>query len=376
MKFQGGMYLHIPFCRQACSYCNFHFMTSLRFKDDLLRAMHREIAIKSRLHERLALKTIYLGGGTPSLLTGADLNEIFDTIGKHYDLSEVGEITLEANPDDLSAAFLQELKSTPVNRLSIGIQSFFDEDLRWMNRAHDAIQADRCISMVKDAGFTNISVDLIFGFPLLTDEKLRHNVEKITASGVRHVSAYSLTVETGTPLMKMVRTGKAVMPDSDDASRQFFLINQLLTQAGMVHYEVSNYAMPDSYAEHNSSYWRGVPYVGIGPAAHSYDGKRRSWNIANNAKYIKAIDSGVLPEEWEEINADIAFNELLLTRLRTEWGVSLSDIEAINPDYKAHFLKNITPFLASAHVLKQGDVYKLSLNGKLIADYITGELFV
>ena len=375
-NFEGGLYLHIPFCKKACKYCNFHFTTSLAHKPNLLAALSQEIALRGKLFSTKKLQTIYFGGGTPSLLNADEINHLFEIIGENYDLSEVTEITMEANPDDLTETYLIALKDTPINRLSIGVQSFHADDLAWMGRAHDVRQAMECIPNAYKYGFENLSVDLIFGYELLTNDKLKYNLDLLNNWKVKHVSAYSLTVEDKTPLLKSVKLGLDKMPDSEHAADQFIMISEFLGKYGYEHYEISNYSLPDFNAVHNGNYWKGIPYIGIGPSAHSFYDSKRYWNVANNAQYIKSIESRILPQTEEIIDEKTAYNELILTRLRTKWGVSLSDVSKIDPLYVEHFLTRSHPFITSGDIILHNDIYTLSLNGKLVADHITGELFL
>ncbi len=376
IDFEGGLYIHIPFCKKACKYCNFHFTTSLAHKDNLLAALSKEIALRGQLFNNKKLKTIYFGGGTPSLLSADELNHLFEIIGENYDLSEVTEITMEANPDDLTEAYLTVLKDTPINRLSIGVQSFHADDLAWMGRAHDVRQAMECIPNAYKYGFENLSVDLIFGYELLTNDKLKFNLDLLNNWKVKHVSAYSLTVEDKTPLLKSVKLGLDKMPDSEHAADQFIMISEFLVNNGYEHYEISNYALPDFNAVHNGNYWKGIPYIGIGPSAHSFYVHKRLWNVANNSKYIKSIDAGILPQVEEIIDKKTAYNELILTRLRTKWGVTIQDISNIDPLYVNHFIKESQPFITSGEMLLHNDIFTLGLKGKLIADHITADLFI
>ncbi len=374
--FDGGLYIHFPFCKQACNYCNFHFSTSFAYKNDLIRSLHREIALQAGLFGSKKLKTVYFGGGTPSLLSAEEINYLFTTIEQQFDIRDLKEITLEANPDDLTEDYLSALSQTPVNRLSIGIQSFHEEDLRWMNRAHNVQQAMECIPNAYHHGFDNLSIDLIFGYPLLSDEKLNYNLQLLEEWKVKHISAYSLTIEDKTPLQKKINLGLDFLPDADQAANQFCLISNHLTRLGYEHYEISNYSLTGYNAIHNSNYWHGIPYLGIGPSAHSYYNNKRYWNINNNNQYIQSITKGILPNYEEIIDDKTAYNELILTRLRTKWGVTLEDISSISMNYADHFLIAIKPFIASNHIIIDNSNYLLSLDGRLIADHITTELFL
>ncbi|MCO6461967.1 MAG: radical SAM family heme chaperone HemW [Saprospiraceae bacterium] len=375
ISFSGGLYLHIPFCKQACHYCNFHFATSLVYKEKLVKALIKEIEITAKKFSNPELKTIYFGGGSPSLLTLDELALILDKICQQFNVDGVEEVTLEANPDDLTRDYLKGLKALGIQRLSIGIQSFHEEDLKWMNRAHDSHQAMYCVPLAQDIGFDALSIDLIFGYPLLTDEKYIYNLNKVNKWQVPHISAYSLTVEEKTPLSKGIKKGLDKLPDEDAALRQFTMTHEILEDYGYEHYEISNYSKPGMHAIHNSNYWLGVPYIGIGPAAHSYYSGKRRWNIANNQQYIRKIESGEDPSESEIITSQITYDELILTRLRTKWGVNLSDIETIGAKYSAHFREKVQELIRKGIVQKSDENYKLTFKGMLMADHWTAELF-
>ncbi|MEO8568910.1 MAG: radical SAM family heme chaperone HemW, partial [Ginsengibacter sp.] len=293
------MYIHIPFCKQACYYCNFHFSTSLSLKEEMIAALKKEIILSynSNTLDTEIIETIYFGGGTPSLLNKREIEELLFAIKDNYTVNASPEITLEANPDDITIEKLSSWKEAGITRLSIGIQSFKEEDLKWMNRAHNAAEAMECIDMVKDAGFHNFSIDLIYGTPGLTDDEWHDNVKKIIAFGVPHIACYALTVEPGTALQKMIGLNKKEDVDTDDQARQFLLLMKWLRDAGYEHYEISNFAKPNFRSRHNSSYWKGDSYIGIGPSAHSYNGKARRWNVANNALYIQSIKNNLIPFE-------------------------------------------------------------------------------
>lgn len=381
-----GLYLHIPFCKQACHYCNFHFSTSLKFKGELLAALHRELTLRRENWSFVPLSTIYLGGGTPSLLSYEELMRLFDEIYKLFEVDRDAEITLEANPDDLSPAYLQALRRTPVNRLSIGIQSFADEDLRLMNRAHNAAEARSCLKDALSAGFDDLTVDLIYGAPSTSDAQWQENVQTLVDLKVPHLSCYCLTVEPQTALHHFVKTGKAAPVDEDQANRQFEWLMQFVEDNGYEHYEISNFALPGRYSKHNTSYWLGEPYLGIGPAAHSFDGQRRWWNAANNAKYIKALSglenaadlgrlSGDLYEE-EKLTPVQQYNEYVMTGLRTKWGCNLPKIETMGAGFADYFVQGIQPFLEQGFVLQTpSQTYLLTRQGKFLADHIASELF-
>ncbi len=372
----SGIYLHIPFCKQACHYCNFHFSTSLKLKAPLIEAILKELELQKEYLPSKKLETIYLGGGTPSLLSGTDLDRIFSTINRLFDVEQEAEITLEANPDDLKDEKIKQLQDSPVNRLSIGIQSFFDEDLQFMNRAHHAKEALSCIEKVRKAGFKDLTIDLIYGAPTTTDEHWEANVQQAIALEVPHLSCYALTVEPQTALAHFVKAGKVPDVEDEKVSRQFNYLMEAMEKAGYVHYEISNFSLPGRYSRHNSSYWKNKPYLGIGPSAHSYNGHTRQWNIANNAKYIKAIQTNTLPFEIEQLTPAQRYNEYVMTSLRTIWGCDLKEIAKLGDKWEQYFLKHVQPYLRKGYVvLKNGTNVQLSQQGKLLADRITADLF-
>lgn len=372
----AGIYLHIPFCKQACYYCDFHFSTSLKYKNELLEAMHQELDLrKGYLAE--AINSIYLGGGTPSILSAEEIQRFIDHIASIYEVSADAEITLEANPDDLEARHVEQLRKTQVNRFSIGIQSFYEEDLRWMNRAHSAEQADSSIKRVQDAGFENITIDLIYGYPLLSDAKWMNNIEKVKSLGVPHISAYAMTVEQKTALGHFVKKGKQPPMDEQQSAAQFGKLMEELDRAGFEHYEISNFAVSGRYSRHNTSYWQGKSYLGLGPSAHSFNGSERQWNISNNAKYISSIQQHTIPSEIEELSPTDRYNEYIMTGLRTMWGISLSALETeFGYDYRRHFEKQQQQFQDRGWLQQAEQRIILTKNGKLFADHIASELFV
>lgn len=383
----SGLYLHIPFCRQACHYCNFHFSTSLARREAMVAALVREIELRAPHWPTRDLQTIYWGGGTPSLLTAAELADIFAAIERHFHLAPNAEITLEANPDDLTDAKLDELRALPINRLSIGIQSFASIDLTFMNRAHTAEEAAHCLDRALARGFDDLTVDLIYGSPTTSDEQWADNVRRVLSYGIPHVSAYALTVEPKTALDHFVRSGKAPATDDEQAARQFDYLMDAMAAAGYEHYEISNFARPGRYSRHNTSYWQGKPYLGIGPSAHSYDGARlRTWNVANNTRYLNVVADLSGPEQYaaaagllyesEQLQPTDRYNEYVLTRLRTQWGCKLPEIAAIAPAFAEHFRREVMPFLRQGTVVAHpDDTFTLSRAGKLLADGIAAELF-
>ncbi len=330
---------------------------------------------KDRITDQVG--SIYFGGGTPSVLPAKAFEKIFNTLTRYFSISSVAEITIEANPDDLNAKKVAQLRQLPVNRFSIGIQSFFEEDLIWMNRAHNAAEAEDCIKRSQDAGFENLSIDLIYGYPLLTDNKWLHNINKAIEFQTPHISAYSLTVEPRTALASAIKRGQQPPVNDEQSAAQFITLIEQLKTGEFEHYEISNFSQPDKYAVHNTNYWRGVPYLGIGPSAHGFDGQTRYHNIANNAKYLEQIRKGELAETIEELDKYDRFNEYIMTSLRTMWGTDLHKIAA---DYGNVFmddtLKAIRPFIKKKWLTNEKDHLVLTQEGKLFADYIASELFL
>jgi oxygen-independent coproporphyrinogen III oxidase len=374
----AGIYIHIPFCKKACHYCNFHFSTSLKQKDTLLAALLDEIAIQKNYLKGAEIETIYLGGGTPSVLTIKDLDILFKTLYANFNIAENAEITLEANPDDLNDDYLRDLKQlSPINRLSIGVQSFVEEDLLWMNRAHNAIEAKACIEYAQDIGFENLTVDLIYGSPTTSDVQWLKNLKTVFSYDIPHVSCYSLTVETGTALHNLVKKGKSAPVDEEKSARHFEILMAEMKRYGYIHYEISNFAQPDNFARHNSNYWLGVPYLGLGPSAHSFDGKSRQWNIANNAAYIKSLKDNIVPFEIENLTPTQRYNEYVMTTLRTVWGSDPSVIgHKFGKNYLIYFNKHILQFVQNETVRTDGKQYFLTDKGRLFADKIAMELFM
>ncbi|HET6990409.1 MAG TPA: radical SAM family heme chaperone HemW [Bacteroidia bacterium] len=367
------LYLHIPFCKQACHYCDFHFSTTQNNKNEIVKALMKELELRKNEIPGKILETIYFGGGTPSQLSVDELKFIFDEIDKHFSISEKAEITLEANPDDLTANYLKALRSTPVNRLSIGIQSFRDEDLKLMNRAHTSKEAESVVMRAQDSDFTNLTVDLIYGIPSLDENAWQKNLDKINELGVQHLSSYCLTVEPRTALAQFVKSGKISPVDDELASRHFRQLVQFAKENKFDHYEISNFAKEGFIAKHNSSYWFGEPYLGIGPSAHSFDGQVRRWNVANNMQYLNFISTGKKAYEEEVLNENERYNEFVMTHLRTMWGVSSKEL---SENFRNYFLQEAEKWIASGDMQNQSGVFILTEQGKLIADRIASDLFV
>jgi len=371
----AGIYLHIPFCKQACHYCDFHFSTSLKYKDELLQGLIKEIQLQKNYLDGETIETIYFGGGTPSLLEADEINLLIDKITEIHAVSANAEITIEANPDDLNKAKLQSYLQTGVNRFSIGIQSFFDDDLEWMNRVHRGSEAEASVKRTQDTGFENITVDLIYGYPLLSMQKWKYNLDKVFELGVPHVSSYSMTVEPKTALASFINKKKQAAMDDQQSAEQFILLMDVMQLQGFEHYEISNFCKPGYYSRHNSNYWRGIKYMGIGPSAHSYNGETRQWNVANNAKYIQALLSGQVPAETEVLTESNRLNEYIMTSLRTMWGLNLDKLNSIAAGSPAQLLKAAQSFFDSGWIHKNDDTIYLTPTGKLYADNIASGLF-
>ena len=367
----AGIYIHIPFCKQACHYCNFHFSTSLRHKNELIAALLKEIELQQDYFANENVETVYFGGGTPSMCTPDDITGILEKVFSNFSIASGAEITLEANPDDITKGKLNEWKNAGINRLSIGVQSFFDDDLHWMNRAHTSQQALGNLQLAIE-WFSNVTIDLIYGTPGLSNEKWQQNVERAIAFEIPHISCYALTVEPKTPLHKLIQQHKADDVNPDRQSEQFLLLMQWLAAAGYEHYEISNFAKPGFRSRHNSSYWQGKKYIGIGPSAHSFDGNTRWWNIANNNKYTESINKGIAPFEKEELTHVQKLNEYIMTSLRTMEGLDLSRWnDAVSLELRAASKK----YVENGLIKMESNFLKLTNEGKLLADGIAADLF-
>lgn len=370
----SSIYIHIPFCKQACYYCDFHFSTSLKRKPELVDALCKELVLRKK--EVIGdVETIYFGGGTPSLLSKEELQKIFQSIRENYTVSPEAEITLEANPDDLSEGKITSFYASGVNRLSIGVQSFFEEDLIWMNRSHTLLQADTAIKVAKQY-FDNLSIDLIYGVPGMSDEKWLMNLNKALKYDIPHLSTYALTVEPRTALAKMIRQGKKEHVDDEKASRQYAMLVETLTATGYINYEFSNFGRAGYFSRNNTAYWFGKPYVGIGPSAHGFDGTHRYWNVRHNLKYIQAINRGNLSSERETLTPKDRYNEYIMTRLRTIWGVSRSEIKQKFGDFYVDFFEQEARALfAKGLLVQEGDTVRIATSSKFLGDGISAELF-
>ena len=380
----AGIYIHIPFCKQACFYCDFHFSTSLKKKDELIQALVKELEIrKDEINE--TVETIYFGGGTPSLLSIDELNLIVKTINENYTVSNNPEITLEANPDDLTNQQITDLTNTQINRLSIGVQSFFEDDLQSMNRAHSSKEAKECLSMAA-RHFDNITIDLIYGIPNMTLEKWDKNLQIAFDLGINHISSYALTVEPKTALDLFIKKGTYPPINEGLALKHFnHLVNETAKQ-GFIQYEISNFGKPNYFSKHNSSYWHGTHYLGIGPSAHSFDGETRSWNVSNNTKYIQSIQNSKLPKTEETLSVNDKYNEYVMTSLRTIRGISLQKVERdFGKKYFQHLNSSSEKYInqnllvaSSDFDVNQNFIKKLKLTnkGKFLADGIASDLFM
>ncbi|WP_372754226.1 radical SAM family heme chaperone HemW [Mariniflexile sp.] len=377
----AGIYIHIPFCKQACYYCDFHFSTSLKKKSELVTALVKELKLRKDEFKNQPVETIYFGGGTPSLLTIDELELVINTVYKHYKVKENPEITLEANPDDLvsvraqSRTIFEDYLKIGINRLSIGIQSFFETDLKLMNRAHNADEAKACL-LEATKHFDNISIDLIYGIPGLTNANWLKNIETVLSFNIPHISSYALTVEPKTALDSFIKKGVIKNVDDDLAQEQFHLLIEKLEASGFVQYEVSNFGKPNYFSKNNSAYWQGKPYLGIGPSAHSFNGYERSWNVRNNSKYIASLAQNILPIEIEVLSVTDKYNEYVMTGLRTVWGVSLEKIEQdFGKMYKDYLLEQADSHLKNDFLYIDEGKLLVTKKAKFLSDGIASDLF-
>jgi oxygen-independent coproporphyrinogen III oxidase len=372
----SGIYLHIPYCKQKCHYCNFYSLASVKHRNELVPAMLNEIELQNNYLEGEPVSTIYLGGGTPSLLSGNEITRFLAEIKNCFNVDPDAEITLEANPDDLSKEKLIELKQSGINRLSIGIQSFNDSDLKFLNRIHTSAQGYDCILNARDAGFSNISIDLIYGIPTLDSVSWNNNLNKAIDLDIPHISAYALTVEEKTPLAVMISKGK--MPNVDDAVQveHFNMLVGQLQNAGYLHYEISNFCKPGWFARHNTSYWKGISYLGIGPSAHSFNRISRQWNVANLGQYIQSLGKNEVPYEREILSPTQRFNEYIMTSLRTQWGCELSFIQQqFGREWAEQVIQDAEKHLGNGLLKLDDGILYLTREGKFRADGIAADLF-
>lgn len=372
----SGIYIHIPFCKQACHYCDFHFSTSLKKKDEMVLALAKEIALRKDEFKEEVVETIYFGGGTPSILEINDIRFLIDEVYNHFKVVANPEITVEANPDDLSEERIIELSKSKVNRLSIGIQSFFEDDLKLMNRAHNSAEAKKCLEIATQY-FDNISIDLIYGVPEMSNEKWLQNVETALSFNVPHISSYALTVEPKTALHAFIQKGIIPQPDDEVAQEHFHLLVDKLEENGFIHYELSNFGKENYFSKNNSSYWLGKKYIGIGPSAHSYNGISRSWNVSNNTHYLKSIADNQLPSETETLSQTDRYNEYVMTGLRTVWGVSLDRIETeFGKPYLDYLNQQSAKYIEDHLLFVDENILRTTKSGKFLSDGIASDLFL
>ena len=373
----AGLYVHIPFCSQKCHYCNFYSLATNKFRNETINAIIHELEIRKNYLNGEKLNTIYFGGGTPSLFHPQILNSIIEKAYKVFGVNENAEITVEANPDDINKQWLRDLRKTAVNRLSIGVQSFDDKDLHYLNRVHTVAKAEEAINMAQDHEFENLSIDLIYGSPVLDDDGWNENISKSIRLGVPHISAYALTVEPRTALDHFIRKGKIKPLDDAGAAGQFKMIMQGLEDAGFEHYEISNFCLPGRYSRHNTSYWFGEKYLGTGPSAHSFDGVSRQWNVSNLKSYISSVEKNEMDFQKETLTQTQKYNEYVMTSLRTMWGI---DLEKVKIDFgeklHGHLIEEVQPFLRNHQIQISHNKMTLTNEGKFFADRITAALFV
>jgi len=373
----AGIYIHIPFCKQACNYCDFHFSTTLKMKASFVDALLIEIELRKAVFDQETIHSIYFGGGTPSLLNDQDIARIFEKLYSSFLVSPLAEITLEANPDDLTSSKIVQLKNTPINRLSIGIQSFRDQDLKFMNRAHNSEEALNAIKMSKQAGFTNLSIDLIYGTPGMDNSAWLENLNTAFDLNIPHVSSYALTVEPKTQLHYQILNKKVPNVNENNSAEQFTILMNQMRENGYEHYEISNFCKPGAYSKHNSSYWKKYRYLGLGPSAHSFYDNKRLWNVSNNAQYIKLLKENSLPLQEESLTLENRYNEYVMTSLRTIWGCSIPIIQKdFSNELAVYFRKEIDEYVKENYVFVKNEVYYLAESGKLLADKITADLFI
>ena len=368
----AGIYLHIPFCKSKCAYCNFFSVVSEKQRVDFLDALKNEAVERKGYLGGEDVRTIYFGGGTPSLLKPSEIAGILEVLYKNFKIIDNPEITLEANPDTVSKESLSELKSLGINRLSVGIQSFFDDDLQYLSRKHDSRHARQVLNWAQETGFQEVTMDLIYGIPTLTDEKWHQNLEIFLATGINHLSAYALTVEEKTALGQRINKGVAAPVDEDAVVRQYQILVEMTENQGFEHYEISNFARPGHYSKHNCIYWKGEKYLGLGPSAHSFDGVSRQWNVASVKDYCESYSF-----EREELTLADRYNEYIMTSLRTMWGVDLEHIRKdFGEQYSEKFKKEIKRYISENKICQKDKKYILNDNGMLFADGIAAELFI
>jgi len=371
----AGIYLHIPFCKRRCIYCDFYSTTMDGRKDEYISALCHELSMRQHYLEDERIKTIYWGGGTPSQLEERHFRTVFDTLARHYELQPDAEITLEANPDDLTPAYIHMLRRLPFNRISIGIQTFDDETLRLLHRRHTAAQAIDAVRRCQDTGFENISIDLMYGLPKESLQSWEHDLCQAISLHVQHLSAYHLIYEEGTELWRLRRQHRVEEVDEDSSLAFFNLLMDKMKQAGFEHYEISNFALPGRYSRHNSSYWDGTKYMGCGAAAHSFNGVSRQWNIASLELYIKGIREGTIPAEIEQLDVHTRYNDRIITAIRTSKGLLLPALEKeFGKELHDFCLRNARPYLTQGKLTIENDWLRLTRAGIFISDGIMSDL--
>ncbi len=373
----SGIYIHIPFCKQACYYCNFHFSTVLSYKEKLVQAIAKELFLRKTFLDNEPIQTIYIGGGTPSILLPEELDIVLNTLAKEFNLSALKEFTLEANPDDLTPEYLNYLNSTPINRLSIGIQSFDDGDLRFMNRAHQAEEAKNCVKLAQDVGFNQISIDLIYGIPGLSLQRWEDNLAKAFDLQVQHISSYCLTIEPKTVFGNQLKNKQFNTASEELSEQQFLSLINLAAAAGFEQYEIANFAKNKAYALHNTQYWKGVNYLGVGPGAHSFCKQERSWNVSNNNQYIKALANSILPSEHEILSLNNQYNEWVMTGLRTMWGLNLAEgLAKFGVNQMKYLQKQLRANIEANQIINENGCLILQPEARFLADGIASNAFM
>jgi oxygen-independent coproporphyrinogen-3 oxidase len=371
----SGIYIHIPFCKKSCSYCDFHFSTNVNSKKTIVDHLKKEISLRKNELISGPVNSIYFGGGTPSLLDEAELNSILQSIRENFKINPNAEITFEANPDDITKNSLQIWKKNGINRLSIGVQSFLEEELKWMNRAHDAKSSETSVKMAQDNGFDNITIDLIYGSKFQSMLTWERTLQKALDLKTQHISSYNLTIEQKTLLGTNFKKGLEPAVNDELSSRQFVLMSEFLSANGFVHYEISNFGKENYFSLHNSNYWRGEHYLGLGPSAHSYNGTERRWNVSSNSAYLQHLDTGTPFFEKEILTTENKFNEYVMTRLRTIWGADLAEIKKLFGEKIAQDLA-LKARSHPDHILEKNNIFTLNLRGRLLADKLSAEFFI
>ncbi len=373
----AGIYLHIPFCKSKCPYCNFFSVASIKAVEEFLPALKKEISLQQYYLGNQKIETLYFGGGTPSLIKPSAINRILEQIQNSFAVEKTAEITLEANPDDITVASLEAWHNAGINRLSIGIQSFNDADLKYLGRVHSGAQAEKSVQLALEHGFNHLSVDFIYGMPTLSDSAFADNLEKAVSLQIPHISAYALTTEPKTAMDVMIRKQQMQGPDEETAASQFRYLMQYLGSRGYEHYEISNFCLPGKYSRHNSSYWKGDHYLGLGPSAHSFNGISRQWNVNGISRYTSLVNAGESHFETEVLSPSQRYNEYVMVSLRTIWGTSLDHIKQEFGEGPASYFKDLAShFLISKDMIEHDGIFTLSENGKLFADKISSDLFL